>query len=168
MIFVNPEFSDKNNLTLSVLAVIFVTIFVIASILGNHGPTLMSNDKCFRFLGCNIGFFGYDAAVHFVSGIMDMTLIVWLMRKFSSLSLFQDRFWKNFLITIAIVALLAFSWELFEFGHDQFRIKILHENITNPNTLDQPTNSDTMGDMTFSLIGAAITASALKSFMKNK
>ena len=116
----------------------------------------------FSTFGCNVGFFGYDAGVHFVSGVAEATLIVWLMRRFSSLSLFHDRFWKNFLMIVAIVALVGCLWEIGEFGRDQFRMGVLHENLTSPNTLDQPNNNDTMGDLTFSILGAVIAASIIR------
>jgi hypothetical protein len=118
----------------------------------------MANGVCYRFIGCNSGFFGYDMIVHLVSGIMDAALIVWLMGKFPQANLLHGRFWKDALIIISLVALVAVSWEFCELSHDQFRMKVLGENMTTPNRLDQPTNDDTMGDMTFSIAGAALTA----------
>jgi hypothetical protein len=150
------------------MVVVLVIIFLALSFLGNYGPTLMTNDKCYSFLGCNVGFFGYDALVHFVNGIMEATFIVWLMARFPSFSLFHNRFWKNLLIVVIMVVFVAFLWEFSEFFHDQFRMKVLHENLTIPNTLDQPTNNDTMGDITFSILGAAITALTLSSLMRRR
>jgi hypothetical protein len=161
----NP--STRDDRVLDGAAIILVTIFVIGWIFGAYGPTLMSNQKCFVVLGCNIGFFGYDAALHFLSGIMDATLIVWLMRKFPTINMFHDRFWKNFLVIITLVAFIAVSWEFGELCRDQFRMKILHENLTIPiNRLTQPTNNDTMGDITFSILGAVIAISVLKPLIR--
>jgi len=33
--------------------------------LGHMGPHFMANGVCYRLLGCNSGFFGYDVVVHF-------------------------------------------------------------------------------------------------------
>ena len=163
-----PESPNRNGQILNIVAVTSVTIVLGLSLLGNYGPSLMTNDKCFSWLGCNIGFFGYDALIHFISGTMDVALIIWLMTKFPSFSLFHNRFWKNLLTVVALVALIAVLWEILEFSHDYFRMNILHENLTTPNTLDQPSNTDTMGDMTLSLLSATTTASLLGSFMKKK
>jgi len=151
----------RNSRTLGAAAVVLVIVWVVLGSLGIWGPHLMANGVCYRLLGCNSGFFGYDVVVHFVSGIMDATLIVWLMRKYPSANMLHGRFWKDFLVIVSIVALIAVSWEFCELCHDQFRMKVLHENLTVPNRLDQPTNDDTMGDMTFSIFGAAVTACAI-------
>jgi hypothetical protein len=164
----DPSISSRNDKKLGMVVMMAVVVFLTIWILGSWGPTLMANDKCYALLGCDIGFFGYDAALHFVSGIMDAALIIWLMRRFPAIDMFHERFWKNFLLIIALVALIAISWEFIELCHDQFRMKILHVNLTVPNRLDQPTNDDTMGDMTFSIIGAAAAAGALKPFTRRK
>jgi hypothetical protein len=159
--------SGREGRILDSAVIILVTLFLIGWIFGAFGPTLMSNQKCFVLLGCNIGFFGYDAALHFLSGIMDSTLIVWLMRKFPEVNLFHDRFWKNFVVIITFVAFIAVAWEFGELCSDQFRMKVLHENLTTPiNLLKQPTNNDTMGDMTFTILGAVVATYALKSLMR--
>ncbi len=164
----NPEPSIWKNRILNITTISSIIVFLTLSFLGNHGSTFMSNDKCYALLGCNIGFFGYDVMVHFISGIMEASLIILLMKKFLSFNLFHESFWKNLLVVVSLVALIAFSWEFGELCHDQFRVKVLHENLINPNNLDQPTSNDTMGDMTFSILGATITAFALRSFMKKK
>ena len=119
-----PESPNRNGQILNIVAVTSVTIVLGLSLLGNYGPSLMTNDKCFSWLGCNIGFFGYDALIHFISGTMDVALIIWLMTKFPSFSLFHNRFWKNLLTVVALVALIAVLWEILEFSHDYFRIAL--------------------------------------------
>jgi len=160
--FMNTGLSDGNNRIFNIFTLVLIIIFLIISFLGTHGPILMANNKCYQFLGCNSGFFGYDALVHFVSGIMDATLIVWLMKKFPPINLFHNNFWKNLLVVITMVVFIAFCWELCELSHDQFRMKVLHENLISENRLDQPSNDDTMGDITFSILGAAITVFVLR------
>ncbi len=164
----NPELPNQNNRVLNIVTLSFIIIFFMLTFFGNYGPDLMTNEKCYSLLGCNSGFFGYDALVHFVNGIMNTMLIIWLMTKFPSFNLFHNHFWKNFLMIIALVVLISFSWEFFEFSHDQFRMKIFHENLIIENRLDQPSNDDTMGDITFSILGATITVFVLKSFIKKE
>lgn len=132
---------------------------------GDFWTGLMYNGLCFRYLGCNIGFFGYDAVVHFFSGILEAIFLIWLCHKFPKTNiLHEDSVWKNIVVLIAFVALLAVTWELLEFSADHFRMYILHENLTNPNILAQPNNSDTMGDFTFGLSGAFLGAFLVKYF----
>ena len=149
---------EKKDLVLNITLAIAVLIFFTGVILGKFGPVLIANAKCYKFLGCNAGFFGYDAVLHFVSGIVDATAIIVFFRKFPKLSLFRTNFWKNLIIIAALTALISLSWEIGEFSHDQFRINILHENLVATNHLDQPSNADTMGDMTFAEIASILTA----------
>ncbi len=153
---------------LGTAAIFVIAIFLLGWALGIRGPILIDNYKCYALLGCNMGFFGYDAALHFWSGIMDVVLIIWLTRKFPSFNLFHRRFWKNFLIIISLVAFISVAWEFGELCHDQYRMKVLHINLTTPDHLDQPTNDDTVGDMTFAIVGAAMAAGALKSLIRKK
>ena len=150
------------------ISIFLVIIFSILVCLGHYGPKLITNDKCYQYLGCNAGFFGYDAVEHFLFGIIVVMLIVWVMRKFKSLSMFQSSFWKNFLMIITIVTFISFCWEIAEFSHDQYRSKILHENIISPNIMDQPSNSDTMGDITFAILGSVLSACAIRFIIKKE
>ena len=124
----------------------------------------MSNDACFAIFGCNSGFFGYDAFRHFVSGAFGSGLLILIMRNRPRFNLLPGTFYKDIVILVAIVALGSVLWEIGEFTHDHYRIDVLHEDIALTNHLDQPTNSDTMGDMTFSLLGAFSMALALKKW----
>lgn len=125
---------------------------------------MMRNSQCFKYLGCNAGFFGFDALVHFLAGILFITFVLWLFHKYPKLNLLHGDFWKNAIILLAIVALLGVTWEIMEFSADHIRMNILHENLTHPNHLAQPSNSDTMGDLTFGLLGAALSIGMLRLF----
>ncbi|HEU5114353.1 MAG TPA: hypothetical protein VFT82_01145 [Candidatus Paceibacterota bacterium] len=144
------------------LAFCFLVLFGASKIFG-----LMRNALCYPYLGCNIGFFGYDALLHFVSGMMEVAGLVWLGLRYRLYS-FQDRFWKNAVFLIALIALIAVSWEFVEFAYDHFRMDILHTNLTNPNQMAQASNSDTMGDIFFSMLGSAITIFGTRLFKKGK
>lgn len=145
-----------------------ISIFLVGALFSDLGPHLIANDKCYALLGCNADFFGYDAVLHFVSGVMTASLIIWLMKKYPEVNLFHEQFWKNVFIVVAIAALVAVSWEIVEYSHDQFRMAVLHQNLTSPNRQDQPSNSDTMGDMTFSILATGLTARALKRSIQKK
>ena len=125
---------------------------------------MMKNSQCFKYLGCNAGFFGFDAFVHFLAGILFIMFVLWLFHRYPKLNLLHANFWKTAVILLAIVALLGVTWEVIELAADHIRMDVLHENLTHPNRLAQPSNGDTMGDLTFALLGAALSIGALKKF----
>jgi len=92
--------------------------------------------------------------------------LVWFFFFFTEYSILSNKRWKNFLIILSTIALLAVGWELLECAHDVFRLSILHEHLLNLklhiNLLDQPNNLDTMGDLFFELFGSIITLSLVK------
>ena len=148
---------DRRDFALNTTLMLSVVIFFIGVILGKFGPVLIANDKCYPIIGCNVGFFGYDAVLHFFSGIIDATAIICFMKAFPKFSLFHKTFWKNLLIIASLTALISLCWEVGEFSHDQFRMNVLHENLTSPkNHLDQPSDADTMGDMTFAEVASIL------------
>ena len=123
----------------------------------------INNAYCFHLLGCNAGFFGYDAVMHFVSGILEVSFFLWLARRSVSWNLFKGGFWQNVLIMVALVALVSVSWEILEFGYDSFRVDILHHNLLLPtNHYTQPSNADTVGDLLAGLLGGITTLVFLK------
>lgn len=123
-------------------------------------PVLMDNVTCFKYLGCNSGFFGYDAIQHLLFGSTLLFAIIWFCKKFPKYSIFEKERWKNIIILISLITLVALLWELLEFFHDSYNVTILHEHLLNYrlhiNTLDQPSNQDTMRDMFFNVFGAII------------
>lgn len=124
----------------------------------------MDNSLCFKYLGCNAGFFGYDALVHFFGGMMETIFILWLAKKSPKFNFFlSQRLRKNFIILFALIALLSVGWEFMEFGYDRARMDVFHEDLLHPtNRLRQASNSDTMGDLFFGLFGAAVMIAVLK------
>jgi uncharacterized membrane protein YjdF len=160
----------KDRLTLIVW--LTIGLFVLFEfVLGNgyrpNGIDLMNNIRCFKYLGCNAGFFGYDALVHFTAGIFEAPLLIWIFKRYYHINLFHDGpsdFWKNVFILIAVLAFLAFGWEMIEFIFDSYRAGILHQNLLVPNRLLQASDADTMGDMFFSIIGGVIGAFVTRFF----
>ena len=147
-----------------VLAIITTTIFLILCILGEGlGGSLGSNPMCYKYLGCTEGFFGYDAIEHLFFGISAVWIISWIFQKYPKYSLLHGKRWKNVLTIIALIMLVSVAWEFFECAMDSFKVDILHQTLVDwklhINLLNQPTNIDTMGDLTFSLLGS--TASLL-------
>ena len=70
------------------------------------------------------------------------------------------------MIVVALIVFVSVLWELLEFAHDTIRIDIFHQALVNwslhINFLDQPTNADTMGDLTFGLFGSILTLLFIK------
>ena len=139
------------------LSFFLYTLFIIAPCIW---PFLMNNTTCYKYLGCNAGFFGYDAIQHLLFGPFLLFAIIWFCKKFPKYSILQKERWKNIVILIAIITFVALLWELCEFVHDSYNVTILHERLFNYrlhiNSLDQPSNQDTMGDMFFNIFGAVI------------
>ena len=163
----NNEQSEQ-KIGILYFTITFFIVFFVLHVLGYYGPKFMDNSKCFQYLGCNMGFFGYDALTHFISSVMISSFVVWLMKKKIQINILHDSFFRNLVVIITIMMFITFSWEFAEYSRDQFRIKVLHENITHPNCRDQASDSDTMGDMTFSILGATFTSIAFKSNLKRK
>jgi len=143
---------------------ITLIIYVLADLFGEFAPATGwgFNTQCLRFIGCTTGFFGFDAIEHLLSGFVIFLVLLLFFRKYPQWSPLTGVWWKDALILIAAVNLISFAWELVECAHDVFRVAILHERLysvrLNIDLLDQPTNLDTMGDMTFNVLGSAIAA----------
>jgi len=128
------------------------------------------NSDCYPYLGCSAGFFGYDAIEHFLFGFTTVWIIVWLCGKFPKYSILNEQYWKTALTLVAIFALIGVCWEIIEYSRDSFFINVMHQTLINvrlhTNHLLQPSNSDTMGDLVFGLIGAITAASFLHHNLK--
>ncbi len=141
-------------------------IFITVQFIGGDVFGLSRSGRCFALLGCNAGFFGYDAFVHFVAGITLALLIIWLGKVYPGLRVISANFWKSVIIVIALCALIETGWEVFEFGVDHVRMDILHQNLVSANQLLQTNNSDTMGDETFNLIGGVVAIIMIALFQQ--
>lgn len=126
--------------------------FILGDVFG-----MMNNKNCFDSLGCNAGFFGFDALVHFLAGFLFIAGVLWYFHKRPKKALLSDSLGKNIFILLAIVALLGVGWEIFEFSADTVRTVGLHMNLQNPNHLAQPSDADTMGDLIFEQLGALVS-----------
>lgn len=118
------------------------------------------NSACYPYLGCDEGFFGYDALEHFLFGLGAVWVLAWLCEKFPAISILHTAQWKNVLVLVALVALLAVLWEAGEWFRDAYLLDIAHQPLLNLrlhiNFLAQPSNFDTMGDLSFALFGSII------------
>ena len=119
------------------------------------------NSACYPYLGCDSGFFGYDALEHFLFGFAVVWIIVWLCKKFPTYSILNETCWKSALILVALVVSIEVVWEIGECFRDAYLLDIAHVQLLNfqlhINYLAQPSNFDTMGDMTFNLLGSLLT-----------
>ena len=135
-------------------------VWIVITMFGELVYFWAGNATCSPYLGCVAGFAGFDAFEHLFFGITLTLFIVWLCDRFPTYSILQDARWKQVLTIIAIVALVSVAWEMAECAHDAIRLDMLHEPLLNfklhVNLLDQPTNLDTMGDLTFAIVGGII------------
>ena len=118
-----------------------------------------------HIFGCNAGFFGYDILEHFSGGLFSALMITWLALRNQKINILHNDALKNFIIILAVIALLGIGWEILEFSHDHiFSQSALFQTMTifHPKNIVQPSNSDTMGDLVFDLLGATTAAIVLK------
>ena len=142
--------------TLFISVPIFLFCTVGIDILGWIGKAL-----CNPYLGCDSGFFGYDGLMHFLGGAILVITILWLMKRYPAINFLEEKPYKNFIIFISMVMFVEVLWEIMEFVFDQVRIYIFHWNI-HIEYLAQPSNADTIGDLTLSLIGTLVMATIFK------
>ncbi len=135
------------------------TLFLLVNAYGefmNGAP----NSACYPYLGCDSGFFGYDALEHFLFGFAAVWLLVWFFRKYPRYSLLHSTFWKSAMSILAMVAFIAVIWEMLECFRDAYLLDLAHAQLLDfklrLNLLAQPSNIDTMGDLTFTLLGVLL------------
>lgn len=153
----------------TIFLTVSTVVWFVLTVLGEFITGWATNNICYRYLGCNDGFFGYDAMEHLLFGFALMLALLWLSTTFPKLSLVTQNRIKTLVTLIAFVALAAVIWEMFECAWDQYRVVILHETLfsfkLHIDALSQSSNLDTMGDISFSLFGALI-ASGIAEFLR--
>lgn len=149
-------------------------VYILADILGEFLTSTGwgFNASCIKFIGCTDGFFGFDAVEHFLSGFVILLVLLLFFRKYPKWSPLTGVWWKDAIILIMAVNMISFLWELLECAHDVFRLAVLHERLysvrLNIDLLDQPSNLDTMGDMTFNVLGSIVSTAFAAVCLKKK
>ncbi len=119
------------------------------------------NSACYPYLGCDAGFFGYDALEHFLFGLTAVGAIIWLCERFPNYSILRGNRLEMGLVLISLVCFIAVLWEIGECFRDAYLLDIAHIRLLDLrlhiNYLAQPSNFDTMGDLSFTLLGSAIS-----------
>jgi hypothetical protein len=125
-------------------------LFGVMEFLGDVWPGLIDNMHCFRFIGCNTGFAGYDGLVHFMSGICIGLGLIWLKRR-------GARHMAAWGLGIAL------AWEAMEWAYDWGRAAILGMDLLAPyNIMTQPSGIDTLGDVILGCLGTALAYGAYR------
>jgi hypothetical protein len=154
---------------LAIFLVIATVVWLALTILGEFVTGWATNNICYQYLGCNDGFFGYDAVEHLLFGFALVFVFLWLGGVIPRVSLVAGNRMKTIVTLVAYVALVAVLWEMYECGWDQYRVVVLHETLfsfkLHIDALAQSSNLDTMGDISFSLLGALI-ASGVAEFLQ--
>lgn len=119
------------------------------------------NSACYPYLGCDSGFFGYDAIEHLLFGLAMVWILVWLFQKFPQYSLLDTKFFKSGIILVICVTFIAVIWEMGELVRDAYLLDVMQQQLINfrlhINYLAQPSNFDTMGDLSFNLLGSILS-----------
>lgn len=148
--------ADKHYGVLNIALAVTMALYLVVILLHGH---FGANVLCFPKLGCNAGFFGYDAFFeHFLCACVGTLLLVRFMKTHPHRSFLYNSFWKNIIVLIALTMLLGVAWELFEFSHDQIMLYAPPQRaifFLTPDRRLQPSNIDTMGDLTFDLMGSS-------------
>ena len=113
------------------LASLFSVVWIVIVAGGEFTYNWAGNAMCSPYLGCVSGFFGYDAFEHFFFGVAALMILFWFCEKFPQHSLLPEVRWKRILISLALIALVAVSWEIVECAHDAIRADVFHESLRN-------------------------------------
>ena len=160
--------SKRSTIDIALLlgALIFAATIIAGQIWAND------NTACVKFLGCGNGFFGYDALEHFFWGFLAVAFIIRICIKFPPLNLLHnDALWKNVLLLLALLTLLSVGWELLEYVRDHILTQFAFFNklaFLKPHSLAQPSNVDTMGDLTFDLLGGILGIFILNTNLRTR
>lgn len=147
--------NTRLDVLLAVLVITFL-VFSMPELFPSNDPSsfnLINNSRCFPVVGCNAGFFGYDAITHMAGGILWATLFVWLMLRYKRMHILHTTFGKSFFVIISTITLIHVGWEFYEFGLDKIDTLLLGRPL-HFDEIAQPSNTDTMGDLIFGLLGA--------------
>jgi hypothetical protein len=141
----------------------FISLTVVWALMTYFGEFFYpwaNNGACSKYLGCVGGFAGYDAFEHLFFGLALAIGLIWFFEYSPKYSLLHSNLFKTLIVIVALVTLVSVFWEIIECLHDALRLDILHESLRNfklhIDLLDQPNNLDTMGDLTFALLGSII------------
>lgn len=151
MSFFHPKKSKTDALLL-----IATLLFALSEFFGDAWTYYIQNSRCFALLGCNAGFFGYDAIIHVAGGIFFTALLIWLMNRHSYYNMLHDDLRKSAFVLLGIIACITIVWEVYEYILDYFGVLALHPAGSYIDTLAQPGPADTVGDMAFELLGSCI------------
>lgn len=110
----------------------------------------MASERCFPLLDCNIGPFGFDALVHFTSGLATGVFFALLVRG----SLREKTLRRQLFDLLVFGFCIVFAWELIEWIGDLINFGAIIGNFLDiPNQVLQLSRLDTIGDVIFGSIG---------------
>jgi len=160
----------ENHSHAGILAFISMTVWIMIILYGEFFGGV-PNSACYPYLGCDSGFFGYDALEHFLFGFAMVWMIVWLCQKFPTYSILNETYWKSALVLAALAVSIEVVWEIGECFRDAYLLDIAHEQLLNLrlhiNYLAQPSNFDTMGDMAFNMLGSLLALPFMSPGLKS-
>lgn len=152
----NPRDKVKNPFSSGLISA--ALLFAIPDFAGQVYPFWMDSSLCFKYIGCNAGFFGYDALLHCISGGAGVLFFLWLNERKPGLQLLPKRQSVRIFLLLSAIALLSVCWEISEYSWDLFRtLSGFHVDLLHFYQPGQPSNADTMGDLTANLAGASAT-----------
>lgn len=126
------------------LLVFLLALFALLEFIIGAGFSWAAPDVCFRYIGCNRGFFGFDGITHAVSGAAEGTIFAILVRGAR-----RQRTLRRHLFMLALFALcLAIGWELTEWFVDNLQLPLRYPELFFGTTAGyQLSRIDTFGDI---------------------
>jgi len=102
----------------------------------------------------------FDAPMHILGGFWVATIIIAFSHKIPGLAFIngyaaqnprpKTTFWVTLLIIVSLTMFVGLVWEFYEYGLDNL----------NPNSVNLNNKADTMADLFFDFVGAAIAGTA--------
>lgn len=156
------EWKEQRFRRLVGLLVCLAALFAVAEFVLGHIAGYMAVDACFRYIGCNVSYFGYDGVVHWIAGltigVIILLVLLWHYQKVPP----PHKVWKTVSVIFLLALLVAIAWELVEYAADSLNIIILKPINGSQYQLS---TADTIGDIFVSTLGSLMSAVPILKYL---
>ena len=109
------EITSGKNLFIRPL-LLTLLLFATLDLFGQIYPFWLNSSLCFKYLGCNAGIFGYDAALHVACGLTCIFFFLWLNDRNPNWTLLPKNTGAQIVSLLALVCLIGVAWEMSEYA----------------------------------------------------
>ncbi len=143
-------------------------LFLFGEFVAGHSWDLMDNARCFPYIGCNAGLWGYDAVLHTLSGVIAVVALLWLGRIWSRFDFYSYTPLRRGVSIFIILLAIGIGWETWEFSVDQLVVGSVNPQLIRFGVPLQPSALDTVGDLVVSTVGGLVTLVVCGAFRRKK